>query len=90
MIKDSINLRENRNPYLSAYLLLHEYDIENTRVENGRVVFGFVDGPELRQAEQDFFRRETLVEPLTWLDRIRELRSMTDELVRREVFDQTF
>jgi len=62
---------------LAAYLKLQNYSIARIqRAGDGRASFVFHDNPERGELLLKFFNRETEIEPLAFLDQIRNLKSL--------------
>jgi hypothetical protein len=61
---------------LAAFLKLQDYSITQVNTENGRAFFSFDDRTNRGDLILQFFNRKTKVEPLAFLQQIRDLKSL--------------
>lgn len=84
------DLNETRNIFLAAYLLGDGFQVVSNRVVDHRVLFAFHDTPELRQAHDEFYQGKAKVEPISWQNKIRDLRIEVQRLVSQNALDPNF
>lgn len=61
---------------LAAFLRLQDYLINDVHTESGRASFSFEDDTKRESLVFQFFNRKTTVEPLAFLEQIRNLKSL--------------
>ena len=69
-------LFENSDLNLSSFLRCRSFSIEEIRERNGRTIFVFEDGPELRQAIVDY-ANDGAVGARSFCNTLRDLKALT-------------
>jgi len=62
--------------YLAAFLMAQKFDLLHIRRKNGRVYFAFRESTERNNASYKYYTRAAVIEPLSFVDSIKNLKAM--------------
>lgn len=67
--------------YLSSYLKAKNIPLHDTELdEQSRTIFCFIETPELIEAIQQFYKGKALINPTTFIEAFKNLRTLTYSL----------
>ena len=72
--------------YSAAFLLINGFSLINITSENGVVFFHFDYTKDLKELVLNYFSKHTSVEPIRFIDEIKQLRHLIRDTLRQKIF----